>query len=95
MTGKFSAAFGAGLVPELRSDSAPHQGGQARSGCSSEGISRQEDGRDVTNSRICPSRIRMQLLTSINKMHFALAFIGRNSAYKVTLKEGTERKMSG
>lgn len=51
MTGKLSAAFGAGLLPELRSDSAPHQGGQARSGCSSEGISRQEDGRDVTNSR--------------------------------------------
>lgn len=46
------------------------------------------------HQRICSSRIRMHPLTSINKMHFALAFIGRNSAYKVTLKEGTERKMS-
>lgn len=42
MTGKLSAAFGAGLEPELRSDSTPHQGGQARPGCSSEGVSRQE-----------------------------------------------------
>lgn len=85
MTGKFSAAFGAGLVPELRSDSAPHQGGLVQlwgdfqaggwKGCDHQ-------------------RIWMHPLTSINKMHFALAFIGRNSAYKVTLKEGTERKMS-
>lgn len=54
MTGKLSPDFGAGLVAELRSDSAPQQGGQARSGCSSEGISRQEDGRDVTTRGFVP-----------------------------------------
>lgn len=43
---------------------------------------------DVTNSRICPSGDTVTLLTSINRMHFALAFIGRNSAYKVTLQRG-------
>lgn len=93
VTGKVSAAFAAGLVAELRSDSAP-PGWTGQAWLQLWGDFQAGGWKGCDHQRIYPLRIRIHPLTSINKMHFALAFIGRNSAYKVTLKKGTERKMS-